>query len=491
MSISDDEYASWLRADKPRCVLAELTRYVAGTGEVVAYLSNWPYVSTPTDTPANQVYDDLIAELPAFSASLPEMGIGRSTFAWGDLGLLNLNGALDEWLGDGWDGRAYTLRLGDPSWPRGDFRVIVAGSIDDIVASARDRMTIKLRDKSGALNVSIQTTLIGGTTANKDQPVPLALGECFNVEPILTDAATHTYQGHDGACNAISAVRENGMAIANTPNLAAGTTALGVGAVGRITADIQGAKPAGVYLTKCADLVSYIVTTRTTLTSADLHAASFSAMNTTCPQTLGLFIRSRMNVMEAIDRLVAAVGGWWAFDRQGLLRLGRLDAPSGTPVLELTADDLVDREIRVVRRTLPVKTVRLGWQTNWTPQPDGIAGGVTEANRALYAAAEQVASASNAGVSTKHLLAPSPDVVSTCIAGAADGAAEATRRAALFNQVRGTYGITVIGSANAVSLGDVIRLTHAHYGFSGGPLAVVVGIKDRSLENRVELAIWK
>lgn len=487
--VTDAEYLAWLGKDAVRLLLADLTAYSGAP--VARYLATGPFVTRPIDTPANTIYTDTLLDAPDFSAQLSELFMGRSLPSYGDLRVLNYNGDYDAWLEDGWDGRAITLKHGAPDWNVPDFRPVLTGVVADIDAPARDVISFKLRDKTHLFDVPVQTTLIGGSTANKDMPVPLCFGQCFNVEPVLTVAASHTYQVHDGQIEAITDVRDNGVTVAYTPDLAAGTFTLAAPPAGRVTADVKGAKPSGSYLTTCADLVQHLAIHRAGLATADLDTASFTALNVSCAQTLGLYIRERRNLIDVVDDLVTSIGGFWTFTRAGLLRLGRLEAPGGTPDLTLIADDIEEASIAMVARRLPRASVRLGYAKNWTPQdPDALAGAVSEANRALYAAPYSVAKATNS-VSTKHLLAPNPDVAETLIVDATEAATEATRRAALAAVVRTTVRLTTYAQALSANLGDVVDLTHPRFGYSAGELAVVVGIRDRVSANRVELEVWK
>lgn len=489
--ISDIEFLAWLKRDGvPRALLVEAVAY-SGGAEVTRTLSNKVFISSPLDSPAHAAYDDIVIGAPRFAAQLSELFVGQSLPTWGDIEITNEGGVRDGWLDDAWDGRSVRLYLGAPSWPKTDFRSVLTGTIGDIVAPAPNRLALKLRDKSWALNVPIQTALIGGTTANKDQPKPLCFGQCFNVEPLLIVAATHQYQVHDGAIEAITEVRDNGVSVAYTADAASGTFTLNAAPAGRITADVQGAKPGGVYLTRCADIINHIVTTRTTLSAADVDSGNFSAFNTTCPQILGIYLRDRENLITALDELVSAVGGFWTFSRDGSLRLGRLEAPAGTPVVELVADDIRERQISCAARALPVQTLRLGYARNFTPQPDGLAGAVSAANRALYAAGHQVAAATNAGITTTHKLARNPDLLPSLLALAADAATEVTRRATLYGQVRGIYEVGVWTAPLRVNLGEVVKITHPRFGFAAGVLAVVIGLDEEPTNGRVTLRVWK
>jgi hypothetical protein len=486
-----DSYLRWLRADtNKRIVLAELGVFSSGF-PAVRYVSNGSFVSTPTDSPANTAYVELVNNIPQFSSRMEEQFSGQSLPAWGDLEIKNSTGDLDSWLDDAWDGRSIDLYLGDPAWPKSDFRKIMSGTIADIYAKDQRTLAIKIRDKQWKLNVPVQKNLIGGTTANKDQPIPICYGLNFNVEPVLIDASTNAYQVHDGAINAINAVYDNGVSVAFTATLSAGTFVLTSAPVGRITADVQGSKPGGSYLTRCADIMQNLITTRSLLTTSDMDLASFSAFNTLCPQPLGLYVRERDNMIPVLDSLIRSVGGFYTFSRDGLMQLGRLDAPSGTPVIDLIADDVAQGALRISRRQIPITTVRLGYRRNWTLQPDGLAGSVSQSRRADLAAEYLISKADDTTVQAAHPLALSPDVEGTLLTLKANADTEAARRLALYGTTRTVYTYDGFASPFRVNLGEVVRLTHPRYGFSAGALAVVVGIVEQPTKNRVSLDLWK
>lgn len=490
MSISDAQFAAWLAADnQQRTILCEAKAY-SGAAEVTRYMATRPYVSTPADTPANTAYDDIIVSIPTFTRRMSEAFTGATTQSWGDIEILNEGGALDSWLDDGWDGRGLALYIGDPAWPKSDFRPILQGVTADIIARDAKTLALKARDKTYAVNVPIQTTMIAGTTANAGKPVPLLFGEAYNITPLLIDAAAHKYQYHDGAAQGVTTVYDNGVSVAFTDTVAAGTFVLTAAPAGQVTCDAKGAKPGGTYLTKVADIVSHIVTTRSTLTSGDLDSASFTAMNTTAAQTVGLYIEARENIINALDDLVTSVGGWWGFSRAGLMQLGVLAAPSGTPALIMGTDDSVERGLSVKRRDLPLAQYTLGWKRCWTKQTSGLAGAVTEATKAILADDYQSITKTNAGVLTKYLLADKPDRVGSLLVVQAEADTEAQRRVTLRNAVRRVFTLEAFTAPLKADLGQVVQLTHPRFGFAAGVLGVVVGIEEQPTQNRVKLEVW-
>lgn len=489
MSVSDADFLIWLAKDGvQRELLGELACYSGGA--TTRYVSRFGFTSRPTDTPANTDYPDLLLSLPQFVAKASELFTGRTTVSFGEPVISNENGDRDSWLNDAWDGRAAVWYLGDPSWPKSDFRRVIYGVTDDIVAQDSSKHGLRLRGREQLLNKPIQSTLIGGSDANANKPIPLCFGQCFNVEPVLVDASLKKYQVHAGAINAISDVRVNGVTVAYTADLATGTFVLTAAATGRVTADVQGAKPGGTYYTKTADLVSYIAQTYGGLSSGDIDASSISTINTAAPYTVGVYVRDRANTIDVIDQLVTGIGAAWSFTRDGALRVFRLESPSGTPTVSLVADDIAEAGIKVVRRVLPIKTVRVQYQRNWTLQPGGdLATSVVDGPRALYLATGQTKPATN--TTTNYLMAPEPSERPSTIYGGTDAQTEATRLAALYAQLRFVYDLQCFVAPGRVNLGDVISLDHPRFGFSGGVLCVVVGITERPTDNRIQLEVFK
>lgn len=472
-----------------RCVLIEAQAYSAGSA-VTRYMANIAFDSLPSDSPANTPYDDIILSVPRFTAGIAEALGGNTQVSYGEIDIDNSSGVRDAWLNDAWDGRAVKIFLGSPRWPKADFRQILAGVAIDIVAKDSRTLTLKISDKQQLLNGPIQKNLIGGTTANAQKPIPLTYGEVYNIEPLLVDSATRKYQLHDGQIEAITTVYDNGKSVAFTADLTAGTFTLSAAPVGRVTTDAKGCKLSGTYINKVGEIIQRILLARSTLVTGDLDTASFTALNALCTQAVGIYIGDRRNTIDVLDELIKTIGGYYGFGRAGLFKVGRLDAPSGSPILDLTADDIEEFGLTVKARALPVATIRLGYKRNWTVQTDGVDSTVSAARRAELADTYQVVSATNAGIGATFLTPLSPDVVGTLFVSQSDAQTEANRRAALAGQLRYRYRTECFTAAARIELGQVIRLTHPRYSFAMGSLAVVVYIDESPTSNRSSLELW-
>lgn len=209
------EFLAWVEKPNVRCVLAELpaTGYDSGgspyTKTVRAYVSNIGYTSAQQDSPSLQHYDAYIASIPTFSRQMGADLVGPVSVGFGDLVLRNAAsgtaGRLDDWLRVSWR-RDVVMRMwiGDPSWPRHDFRALMVGRLGRPTAPSMDVLKFPIADLSDSMNVPIQTRYTSG--ALNGQLKPAMIGDLYGgCEPPLEDAATLTYKLSDQAITSLVA----------------------------------------------------------------------------------------------------------------------------------------------------------------------------------------------------------------------------------------------------------------------------------------------
>jgi hypothetical protein len=467
MSVSDAEFTAWLaKPSARRCLLAEI-RHSAGT----LYASNLGYISGPSDTPANIPYPAFLVGAPTLSESL--LGDERS----GSLDLYN-DGTLDDELTRAYPGWPLSLYLGDPLWAKNDFRPVLAATVNDLSAPSLDKLSFGLRDRRERLKVAISAAKLAD-----DRAVPISLGQPFNIEPPLTNAAGLIYTVHNGAVNAISAVRDNGVAVSYTPNAGAGTFTLSAAPAGRITADVAGPT---TYGHDTAGLVEWLARAAG-LGDDDLDASNLAAFANTA--TVGWAGTGDQECWSAIKALAAAAGAAVTFTPDGKLQLYRLTEPATTADHELDADLIEAGGLKAATLEPPYDSVALTYARNWAPQDaDGLAGSVSAANRDLYSRASQTVTASN-DLRATWPLADQPTVDSFFV-GATDAQAEADRRATLRATARRILTATALSPAWSWRLGQTVRVTHPRHGLSGGQNFVLIR-KTLALSTlRVTLDLW-
>lgn len=475
MSLTPEAFQTWLaQPDARRCVLV-VAGVRSGGVETTRYLSNKGYVSTATDTPANQTFMPHITGGVTVSESLPEDG--TASIAWGDIELANAGGALDPWLNDVWAGRPVIVYVGDVSWPFADFQVVFTGLSEDITASSRTSLNLLIRDSSQRLNTPLTDALVGGTGPNAQAVVPLCFGEAHNVSPVLVDAGPLKYRVHAGPIEHIIEVRDNGAPVPHTANLADGTFTLAYSPVGEVTASVQGAKPAGQYLNTVAALVRHIATTYgpaplTALEVDDAAMATFAAAHT---QPVGLYAKDRTNVLAVCQELAASVGAQVAFDAMGRLYLAKIDAPTAllAGARAITPADILAGTTQVSRTPKFQTAVRLDYCKNWTVQ-DKLAAGLPATHASLFAQEWLTAQATNPATAELWRQSTTPPTQATLLLVPADAQAEAERRLEVWGERRQVYRATAWAKALHITVGSFMTLFDDRFGLQAGKPGQVV-----------------
>lgn len=488
--MTDAQYLLWLASPGAiRCVLLEASVRTNGM-EAVRYLSSAHYTTGPLDAPANTHYQAVISGGATITEKLSIDGTASLSF--GDIEIGNADGSRDDWLNDLWINRPVALWMGDVRWPRADFRPIFAGTLAGISSRDRSMLNLALRDKLQRLNTPLSDAKLGGATQNKDRIKPLCFGECHNVEPLLVDPATLTYQVHDGAIERIIEVRDNGVPVNYVGDLATGTFALTVQSSGLITCSVQGDKAGGVYRNTVASLVQRIITgygkAADRFTGADLDAGNLAAFEAAHPQPVGIYLADRTNVLQACAVLAASVGAQAVMDSSGLLRLLKIAMPAvGVPTV-VGAAQMAERSLHIADRPAVQASSKIGYCKNWTVQTSLLAG-IPEEHKDLFAQEWLTSTASDSTVADDYRLAVEPVQADTLLLTALDAGAEAVRRLALWRTQRTVYGYTGTPALMLQALGGAQTLTHIRYGLGAGVAGQIVGITRDWLAGRVQLEV--
>lgn len=475
-------FAAWLKTPGvDRCYIIEAD-YLLGGELHTLRRSTHPFRSAASDTPALAPYPETILTLPEFDREMSEAFVGTSSIAVGELELF-LDAELLQLINTGvFGGQQLRMYTGDARWPLAQFGQILVAQTQQLEAASYDTAKLTFRDRAALFNRMIQPNTIA-TGPNAGKPVPLCFGQCFNVPAVLLNPVTKQYQVHDGAVSAITAVRENGMPISFTADVATGTFTLSLNAKGRVTADVQGAVVGGGYLSTADQLIDYLVTTVMGLPAP--VGALLPAY------TLGLYIIKDRTVTTVLDEIAASVGAAWFFNRVNQVVKTHFNGlAAATDVLGL--DDIEDDSLLPVRRITPAKSVTLGYQRNWTPQADGLAGVIRETEpelATLYEQDESLVVIETAGVSTTY-----PDatdiIVSTLITFEADAQTEAQRRADIASAPHRVFELSAFAAPFAMQLGQTISIDYPQY-FTAGQQAMITRLTDLPAENSVRLEVWR
>lgn len=485
--MTDAEYKTWLvnSSSAIRMALVEVVVNVGGV-ETTRYLASKPFTTGAADTPANTCYLPLISGGLSFTEKLSltdEAGLSS-----GDIELDNGDGSLDSWFADVWVNRSIKAWIGDPRWPRADFRMIFNGIVADIDSSARDKVNIKLRDKLQQLNTPLSENLLGGTTPNKGALRPLMFGEGHNVTPLLIDPVLKEYQFHDGAAEPGAEVRTSGkprddVTFYPERGVVRFLSAVGPGAV---TISAHGDNTGG-YTNRIAPLVQRIVTrygkASQRFTDADVDLTNFSAFDTAHPQPVGLYLAERTNVLVACQQLASSIGAQIIMSRLGQLRIYQLALPApGTPT-QINSTHMLDKSLRPVLRLEVIAAAKIGYNRNYSVQPD-LQASLPAEHKSLYATDWLAASQKDAAVVAKYRLDTEPVQIDSCLLREVDATPEAARRLALNGVPRTIYEFDGEPEMLLLELGQPLRVTYPRFGMDSGVDAVVVSLAPSWLTGR-------
>lgn len=469
MTITAAQYTAWL--DNPaavRCILVECVARISGV-ETTLYLSSRTY----EDTVAQRVYQPRVI---GNSVNITERISldGNGSISFGDVEFQNNDGALDGWLDYVWTNRAIAAYIGDVTWLRSDFRTIFTGITENLDSKSNQTLNAKVRDKLEQLNGPITDTKLGGTTANKDKIIPLTFGEVHNIAPLLTNPATLEYQFHDGNSERIIEVRDNGVPVGHSANLANGKFTLSATPAGQITASVQGDND-GTWNETVADNIERIVTgygeAANRFTSGDIDTSNFSTFDAANQQTVGVHIDGKANILRVCNDLADSVGAQMTMSREGLLRLITIVLPPSSTVMDITKNDIVEKTFTIVERPAVEAAVKIGYAKNWRIQSN-LETGIPPEHKDMFAREWFTEEQEDASVKSIYKLSGEPEQVDTYLQDEADAAAEATRRLTLKKTQRTLYSFRGRPRLSELELNDGITVTHSRYGLTSTPALV-------------------
>jgi len=485
------DYAAWLKDPAAvRVVLIEVGVQVGGL-ETTRYLSTRPYVTAPTDSPANQYYEPIVTTGFSFTEQLDIDGEGGLSV--GDIEIANYNGERDSWLDDVWDNHTLKAWIGDPRWARSDFQMIFNGVVATLGSKSREVLNLSLRDKLQYLNTPITDKTIGGTGQNKDDIISLTFGEVHNVTPQLKDAAQLKYQVHDTAIEGIIEIRDNGLPVSASVDASTGTFLLTRSSAGDITVSVQGDKGDGTYRNTISKLIQRIVTSYgqadSRFTAADLDMDNLNAFHLSYPQPVGIYADGRTNVLELCQSIAASVGAQLVMSRLGQLRLIQLQIPgNGTPVI-VGPEQMVERSLKIKSRPLVKSAVKIGFNKNWTVQ-EGLLTNIPDEHKRLFGQEWLTATATSTEVQAAYKLNAAPVQQDTMLLRRVDAQVEAQRQLDIWKVARTVFEFE--GTADLLSsleLGSAITITNRRFGLQNGKTGIVVSLTPNWLNGHVTVGV--
>lgn len=448
------------------------------------YVATHAYATDAGDSPASTRFAARLSAL-SFRRSLAN-GQDFSGVAQGDgqLTIDNGDGHFDPRIGQIISGREIVIKAGPADTVYAAWKTVFRGtargwSFDE------SAIHIDLRDDSYRLGVAIQETLYTGAggaeggDALKDKRKPLLLGRATNVTPPQVAAAQLTYQIHDGAIDAVFAVRDRGVPLsfgadrANYAALAAASISAGhydtclaegfirLGSVpeGTVTADAATYRSTGA--APLATIVRGILADRAGITRFD--AFSFTLLGSQYPTDHGTWLSENDNptVAEVLAGLLGGVMAHVAFRRDGRCYVQALSSPEGAADRSYSLGKVIEisRERLPARLSPPPWRLRLYRERNHTPQTD-LAGAADQ----IWAQPGTVVSAQDSDVKLDHLLAQDAAPADSFMHDEAAATAEVLRQFEIISTERPLRRVRLPRQALLAEIGDLCEVAFDRLG---------------------------
>lgn len=497
--------------------LAEITAYDPGTAGVIT----WRFASGNGYDNAGTWYAPRIENPASFSRSIGGSSTGgRASASYGELTLINNDGALNALADDYFDGRTLTLKVGNSAMAYGSFQTVLVATIET-VAMERERVSVRLRDRAIALDTPFSTVKYAGTNSLPNgiegtpdnlqgQAKPRIIGRIALMTPVAVNTSKLIYQVNAGAVDGIINVFDAGAYLTRTASdyssqsdmennapaagsfrtwPAGGCFRLGSSPYGALSVCVA---ERWLYTDNTAAGLTQRILTELGYTASDWVAADFTALNQANAGSLGVIVGDSETTASLIDRITQSVGAWWGFDRLNRFRVARLDAPSGSPAATFTDSDILDLERQPESMPANWRTT-IKADTNYSVQDkSSLAGVVTLDRAAWFEQATRDQQAESAAVKTARLLAEEV-TAETLINGISIAAAEAARRLALYSVRRDLVTLTVadpLSRYSAIDIGSVVNLTTTKLGYGSGKLFTVIGLGVDYQRNTLDLTLW-
>jgi len=492
MTLSVAQFKAWLNNPLAiKCTLVEVSAF-NGYSEQTFYLSNRNYVTKNFEVPSDTAYLPILSSSVEFTEVLSTEG--NASLSYGDISIDNNSGEYDIWATYVWVGRPIKVYMGDVLSPRSDFTLIFSGILDDIAFSGPTSINLSIRDILQRLNAPITDSLLGsyGTKGvnnqNKEQIIPLVFGEVHNITPLLVDDVLLEYKVHNGEIEGIIEVRDNGIPVMYSADLANGSFTLTYPPVGAITCSIQGDRytvdNTGVtilgYENNIPKLIQRIITgygnQDTSILASETNLVNFNSMASAHPQPAGVYISDRANILDVCYALASSIGLQLTASREGIVSLVKLTIPTvSTTIID---DNTIILNSLQIKEKIPVRSsIKLGYCKNWTVQT-GILTGILEEHKDLFGQEYLTKTVSDAVVKLRYKQSGEPEQFNTLLLSnsSLNVELEATRRLMLYKEPRFIYSFTGTSKCMSIALGDMITLYHYRFGLTTGKYGIVTSI---------------
>jgi len=452
MPMTEQQYQRWLTSpNQSRVVLAELEH-----SEGMEYVSSRPYISKPTDSAPNRIYDDLLQGQLEISSRID------SRLELGALDLVD-DGSITHWVNRRWRGYAVVLKLGDPSWALDDFRVIARQTNGGVIDARRGKIQLGIYDAAAVLEKEIQRPELPN-----GQPVPLILGQVFCAPATRISTSELRYRVSWLQVSSMIVRDGNGPVMAHTADYSNGQFVASAYSPRTLMCEVV--EPHQTPL----QIIQWV---------ADQYNIPLASGISVPSYTLGLRYDGAVSGTQVLDDVCAAIGGHWQITALGELTVSVFELPASSPDLELDADDIEFGQIALTQTQEPLKTLTLNYARNHTPITE-VAGSIDAATSERLKSEWLAVSGSNPV--TDYPLAPD-QTLETALQLQTHAATERNRRLAIKNERHDVFELRVLRAGLHDVVGKTLAVDHPRL---AGRLGRIISARSAPLRDQVTLEVW-
>lgn len=481
------------------------------------YFASTAINTTSGDTPASTQFDPRISADATVefkrAVGCVFWGAQSSQSSIGSIDLSNGDGGLDVLRTKITRDRVVTIQRGEVGTNVSTWATVATVIVDRVEYPDENRCRLILRDRAALLDKPVQDSFYSGSNnpTLDDTTSPELIGTAYNIPAVLEDPANLVYNVSNAGTLTVSKVRDQGDILTVTTQYTASgfNITLLQQPVGLITVDATD----GDYLFD--DFVEGLLVDRLGLSTSIVPNANLATL-TAINVTHGRWIYDGATYAQIMDELMQGYGGWWYFDRLGVLQVGRLEAPTGTSTHTFDSTNLGVNEISVELDRAPGLSNLVMGKKNWRIHNESeIAGSLTSPTYTQTAFdLQQDYRDRKRGTGTlhstyTHALGPQsstgqagalrPGKSSTIGVGTlittddsgADVEDESDRWIALYTQQRWFCRFTgFVPDAYEIEPGDIVTLQIARYGMDSGTKMMVVSVEGDFLTDEVTIVGW-
>ena len=498
----------------PRDCIVTLAYYYL---DAALFLSADVFVTGGDEVPADRWFEPRLAA-PVFRYARSARGlgglVGEAGASFGTMPIANGDRGLDGYLPPAyaWDGRPLSVYMGGRGFRFDDYGRVATLQARALTATPAG-MEIVIDDLDRPLEQAVMADTYGGAggldggAELAGQVHPYGAGICRQVEPVLIDASTNTYEFNGVRSDALTAVRVSGAAVtagtevsditAATPS--AGTYAweidgdsgrsyfrLGTTPTGVVTCDFRGDATGDGYVSLPGAVLRRALERLETPPPLDL--GSFVALDTRAPYPIGFYARERSTARDLLDRTMLSLFGFWGRRRTGALAVDIL-RPPGSPVASFDESGIlaIDR----LEAPAPIRALRYGYRPRWRPLTAGEVVDAAAADRPDQIVTNSWSSERrDPSIAVRHPLSESLSLADGLLDDGDDADDVRDRIWDMLATSRSLFRVTLRAQPFVRELGETIRITSNRAGLPDGGLFRIVGIDEQAGPPRVQVDVW-